>query len=205
MEESGEKEKSGENSGENSRAGIVEAGTQAPDFTLPSTAGEEFTLSKRRGRNVVLAFYPGDWTPVCTGQLGIYNEMHDIFGQLEAEVVGISVDSIASHSAWAKEKRMRLALLADFEPKGAVAKSYGAYDDEHGTAARALFVIDKNGTIIWSYLSGYQVDPGADGILRALERIQRHEGSEGEEQEGNREEKQERNKEERRKQNAQPA
>lgn len=161
----------------NRRAGEpLPAGATAPDFTLPSSPGQQVSLANFRGRPVVLAFYPADWSPVCGDQLALYSELRDEFERLGAEVVGISVDGPWCHAAYAEARRLRLTLLADFEPKGEVSRSYGVYNRQEGTSGRALFVIDGDGTIRWSYLSPDEVNPGADGILEALEGLQAQAG-----------------------------
>jgi peroxiredoxin len=148
------------------------AGTAAPDFTLSSSPRQQVSLADFRGRPVVLAFYPADWSPVCGDQLALYSELRDEFDRLGAEVVGISVDGPWCHAAYTEARRLRLTLLADFEPKGAVSRRYGVYNQFEGTSGRALFVIDGDGTIRWSYRSPDEVNPGADGILEALEGLQ---------------------------------
>jgi peroxiredoxin len=150
------------------RGGLA-AGTTAPDFSLPSTPGQKVSLSEFRGRPVILAFYPADWSPVCGDQMALYNEMLDEFRRFNAELIGISVDGIWCHLAFAQERKLHFPLLADFEPKGEVARRYDVYREHEGVSERALFVIDAAGTIQWSYVSPIGVNPGADGILRALE------------------------------------
>jgi peroxiredoxin len=152
-------------------AEILNAGVAAPDFKLHVTPDQTLSLSELRGRPVVLAFYPADWSPVCGDQMGLYNELLPEFRKFHAELLGISVDGVWSHEAFAKDRHYHFPLLADFEPKGGVARSYGAYRAEEGTSERALFVIDKNGMIAWSYCSPVAVNPGADGILEALEAL----------------------------------
>jgi peroxiredoxin len=147
----------------------LKAGVSAPDFSLPSTPDQKVSLSEFRGQPVVLVFYPADWSPVCSDQLGLYNELHSEFSEYNAAVIGISVDGVWCHNAFSKDRKLHLPLLADFEPKGAVAKLYGVYDESIGEAQRALFVIDAEGFIRWSYVSPMGVNPGADGILKALE------------------------------------
>ncbi|HJR33831.1 MAG TPA: redoxin domain-containing protein [Gemmatimonadales bacterium] len=147
-------------------------GTTAPDFTLPSSPRQPVSLADFRGRLVVLAFYPADWSPVCGDQLALYSSLRDEFERLGAEVLGISVDGPWCHAAYTEARRLRLTLLADFEPKGEVSRRYGVYDEAEGTSGRALFVIDGDGTIRWSYRSPDEVNPGADGILEALEGLQ---------------------------------
>jgi peroxiredoxin len=128
-------------------------------------------LSDFRGQPVILAFYPADWSPVCGDQLGLYNEVLGEFQRHGAELVGISVDGPWSHVAFSEQRHLHFPLLADFEPKGAVARQYGVYSGEHGLSSRALFVIDPEGMVHWSYLSPIGVNPGADGILAALESL----------------------------------
>lgn len=153
------------------RAGILEAGTPAPDFTLRSTPDEKVSLSQLRGRPVILAFYPADWSPVCGDEMALFNAVLPDFQELGAEMIGISVDGVWCHAAFARARNLHFPLLADFEPKGEVARKYGAYREKDGTSERALFVIDDKGTIAWSYLSPIGVNPGADGVLRALESL----------------------------------
>jgi peroxiredoxin len=150
---------------------ILAAGTTAPDFSLHVTPDQKLSLKELRGRPVVLAFYPADWSPVCGDQMALYNEVLSEFHKFGAEILGISVDGSWCHEAFTKHRHLHFPLLADFEPKGAVAKSYGAYRSEDGFCERALFVIDKNGVIAWSYCSPVAVNPGADGILDALEKL----------------------------------
>jgi peroxiredoxin len=152
-------------------AEILTPGTAAPEFHLPVTPDQKLALSELRGRPVILAFYPADWSPVCGDQMGLYNELLPEFQKHGAELLGISVDGAWCHEAFAKDRGYHFPLLADFEPKGEVARAYGAYRDENGFSERALFVIDKDGTIVWSYLSPIGVNPGADGILEALENL----------------------------------
>lgn len=151
---------------------ILQSGTKAPDFTLNNGTQGTLSLSELRGKNVILAFYPADWSPTCGDQLALYNEVLPMFEDLNAQLLGISVDGKWSHKAYAEDRGYRFPLLSDFEPKGAVAREYGAYNSESGQADRALFVLDKDGVIRWSYLSPRNVNPGADGILTALEEIE---------------------------------
>ena len=151
-------------------ATILPAGTQAPNFTLNAAPDRSMTLTELRGKPVVLAFYPADWSPVCGDQMALYNEILPEFREQGAELLGISVDSAWCHRAFADARKLRFPLLADFEPKGEVSRAYGAYDNS-GVSQRALFVIDASGVIRWSYLSPMGVNPGADGILAALERL----------------------------------
>ena len=126
-------------------------------------------LSEFRGQPVILAFYPEDWSPVCSDQLALYQAVLPEFRKFNAELMGISVDSVWSHLVFAKDRNLHFPLLSDFEPKGEVARIYQVYRAKEGTTERALFVIDADGIIRWSYVSPVGVNPGADGILRALE------------------------------------
>jgi peroxiredoxin len=150
---------------------ILAAGTPAPDFSLHTTPDQLVSLSDVRGQPVILAFYPADWSPVCGDQLAVYNEILPAFHEHRATLIGISVDGIWCHLAFAEERKYHFPLLSDFEPKGAVARLYGAYREHDGTSERALFVIDSDGIIRWSYLSPVGVNPGADGILDALDAL----------------------------------
>jgi peroxiredoxin len=143
-----------------------------PDFTLPSTPDQSVSLSEFRGQPIVLVFYPEDWSPVCSDQLALYQELLPEFQQLNAELVGISVDGIWSHLAFAKDRNLHFPLLADFEPKGEVSRGYQVYRSSDGTSERALYVIDARGIVHWSYVSPVGINPGADGILRALEELE---------------------------------
>jgi len=151
------------------RATPLQPGAEAPDFELPSTPDQKVSLSEFRGQPVILAFYPEDWSPVCSDQLGLYQAVLPEFQKFNAELMGISVDSAWSHLAFAKDRNLHFPLLSDFEPKGEVARTYQVYRAKEGTTERALFVIDADGIIRWSYVSPVGVNPGADGILRALE------------------------------------
>jgi peroxiredoxin len=150
---------------------VLAVGTAAPEFSLHVTPDQTLSLSELRGKPVVLAFYPADWSPVCGDELSIFNEILPDLLKYEAKLIGISVDGAWCHDAFAKHKHLHFPLLSDFEPKGRVARSYGAYRETDGVCERALFVIDKDGTIAWSYCSPVAVNPGADGILRALEAL----------------------------------
>ena len=150
---------------------ILQPGTPAPAFTLHSTPDQTVSLTDFRGQPLILAFYPADWSPVCGDQMTLYNEILPQFRQHNAALLGISVDGAWCHGAFAANRRLHFPLLADFEPKGAMATSYGAYRPKEGVSERALFLIDGQGTIQWSYLSPIGVNPGADGILEALESL----------------------------------
>jgi peroxiredoxin len=138
---------------------------------LPSAPDRTVTLRELRGRPVILAFYPADWSPVCGDQMTLYNEVLAEFQRYDAALLGISVDGVWCHAAFARDRNLHFPLLSDFEPKGAVARRYGAYREGDGLTERALFVIDGDGIIRWSYVSPLTVNPGADGILAALESL----------------------------------
>jgi peroxiredoxin len=154
---------------------ILLAKTTAPDFSLHVTPDQKLALSELRGKPVILAFYPADWSPVCGDQMALYNEILPEFQKFGAVLLGVSVDGVWCHEAFAKDRRLQFPLAADFEPKGEVAKAYGAYRSEDGVCERALFVIDRKGMIAWSYLSPIALNPGADGILEALENLPKKE------------------------------
>jgi peroxiredoxin len=154
---------------------VLAPGTRAPDFNLPVTPDQKLSLHELNGQPVILAFYPADFSPVCGDQMALYNEVLPEFQKFGAELMGISVDGTWCHRAFAENRHLHFPLLADFEPKGAVSRSYGAYRTEDGFSERALFVIDKNGIITWSYCSPVAVNPGADGILEALEGLNQQE------------------------------
>ena len=153
------------------RAAALGSGTTAPEFTLKTTADQAVSLSDFRGQPVVLAFYPADWSPVCGDQMTLYNEVLPEFQKLGAELMGISVDGVWCHAAFARDRKLHFPLLSDFEPKGEIARRYGVYRQGDGVSERALFVIDANGVIFWSYVSPIGVNPGANGVLSALEEL----------------------------------
>lgn len=150
----------------------LQPGTRAPEFTLRTTPDQAISLSDFRGRPVILAFYPADWSLVCSDQMALYNEILPEFRRHHAELLGISVDGVWCHAAFTTQRKLHFPLLADFEPKGAVARAYGVYRASDGFTERALFVIDGDGIIRWSYVSPVGVNPGAEGILSALEALQ---------------------------------
>ncbi|MCW3843155.1 redoxin domain-containing protein [Micromonospora yasonensis] len=151
--------------------GLITPGRPAPGFTLPATPdGREVGPGQFRGRPVVLAFYPADFTPVCGEQMTLYQAAMPELERYGAVLLGISVDSVDTHRAFAQSQGVEFPLLADDEPRGEVARRYGAHTPR-GEAARALVVIDPEGTVAWSYLSPMDVNPGVDGILDALERL----------------------------------
>ena len=154
---------------------ILAAGTPAPPFTLNVTPDQKLSLAEIAGRRVILAFYPADWSPVCGDQMTLYNHVLGEFRRRGAELLGLSVDGAWCHQAFARDRNLHFPLLSDFEPKGAVSRAYGAYRQDVGESARALFIVDEAGVIAWSHLSPVAVNPGADGILDALDRMQSQE------------------------------
>ncbi len=150
---------------------VLKPGEKAPDFTLQSGLDDTITLSELKGNPVILAFYPADWSPVCGDQIVLYNEILSEFKAHNATLLGVSVDGAWCHAAYVKNGNLNFPLLADFEPKGKVAREYGVYRDQDGLSERALFVIDSEGVIRWSFVSPMGTNPGADGILSALKAL----------------------------------
>jgi peroxiredoxin len=148
---------------------MIEAGEQAPDFTLPDHRGKQVSLSDFRGRKLMLVFYPADFSPVCSDQLSIYQE---VLGQVEeagVQLLGISVDSSWTHNAFRKKLGIEIPLLADFHPKGEVSSRYGAYIEDFGIANRSLVLIDEEGVVRWVHESPSVTEiPGANLIFDAL-------------------------------------
>jgi peroxiredoxin (alkyl hydroperoxide reductase subunit C) len=148
------------------------AGDEAPDFSLQSNSGEPVRLSDLRGRPVVLVFYPEDDSSVCSSQLALYNEAYRMFEEHDAQLLGISVDDLVSHQAFADSLSLQFPLLADDDPPGETASAYGVFDEVDQVAERALFVLDAEGIIRWRYVAPRGVNPGANGILEALESLE---------------------------------
>jgi peroxiredoxin (alkyl hydroperoxide reductase subunit C) len=147
-------------------------GARAPELGAPATPdGRALGLAELRGSPLVLVFYPGDFTPVCTGELGLFNELLPELEGFGARVVGLSCDSLWAHIAYAQELNLRIPLASDFHPKGEVSRRYQVYRDDIGTSERALYVVDGAGVIFWSHVSPIELNPGADGVLDALERL----------------------------------
>jgi peroxiredoxin len=146
-------------------------GAKAPDFTLRTTPDQTVSLSELRGNPVVLVFYPADWSPVCTDELAVFNQLLPELERFDAHVLGISVDGIWCHTAFADARNLNFSLLSDFEPKGEVSKAYGVYRSKEGTSQRANFVIDADGVIAWNEVSPVGINPGAGGVLQALETL----------------------------------
>ena len=158
---------------EPSRAYALQKGAVAPSIVLPASGSAIWDLQDYRGRAVVIVFYPADWEPVSTDQLRYYNEVLPHVRSLNAELIGVSVDSVWCHEAFTRAERLRFRLLSDAQPRGAVARAYGVYKPREGRSARALFVIDAAGIISWSYVAPPEVNPGVDGMMTALERLVR--------------------------------
>jgi peroxiredoxin len=147
-------------------------GTAAPELDIPATPdGNRIKLADQRGSPAVLVFYPGDFTPVCTGELGLFNELLPELQSFGAKVFAISCDSLSSHIAYSKELNLRIPLLSDFHPKGEVCRRFDVYREDIGTAERALFVLEGDGRVFWSHVSPIEINPGADGVLAALEQL----------------------------------
>ena len=164
-----------------SQSSVLQPGTSAPDFTLNATPDQLLSLKDCLGKPFILAFYPADFSPVCGDEMTLYNEILPEFKRYKAEILGISVDGPWCHLAFSKDRNLHFPLLSDFEPKGEVARKYGAYDNNKGVCERALFVIDETGIIRWSYLSPIGVNPGAEGVLDALEAINSSSSTKGQE------------------------
>ena len=151
---------------------MIEPGTKAPEFTLPDHRGNEVSLADLRGRKVVLAFYPNDFSPVCSDQLSVYQE---VLGQIEAagaQLIGVSTDGSWAHNAFRKQLGLELTLLSDFHPKGEVSRAYGAYLEEWGTPNRSLVLIDEQGIVRWVHAEPTPLTiPGANLIFDALESV----------------------------------
>jgi peroxiredoxin len=150
---------------------MIEPGTAAPEFTLPDQDGAQVSLSDFSGRTVVLVFYPADFSPVCTDQLSVYQEVLPQFEERGATLVGISVDGAFCHKAFQEHLGVSIPLLADFHPKGEVARSYGVWSDEHGLSERALVVVGPDGKVVWAYQSPMLEVPGANLIFDALDQF----------------------------------
>jgi peroxiredoxin len=150
----------------------LKPGTKAPDFTLHSTPDETLSLAELHGHPVVLLFYPADWSPVCGDEVSLFNEVLPELAKHNASLVGISVDGVWCHAAFAAARHLHFPLLADFEPKGEVARRYDVYRAADGISERALYVIDADGIVQWSHVSPVGINPGADGVLSALDSLE---------------------------------
>jgi len=143
-------------------------GRHAPDFTLPRSLYQAFSLRDVQGSPLVLAFYPGDWEPVSDEQLRLYQEYLAEVRRFDATLVAVSVDSVWSHIRFAKALGLTFPILSDFQPKGRVSRAYHVYREEEGRSGRALFVIDPEGIVRWSRVLPNNLNPGVEGILGAL-------------------------------------
>lgn len=153
-------------------------GQPAPDFALPDANGRTVRLSDYRGRRVLLAFYPLDWSPGCSRQLDLYQNELDEFRRRGVEVVGISVDSLYSHGAWAAVRGLSFPLLADFQPKGEVARAYQVWRDGDGFSERALYLVDENGIIRFAHVSPrIEHVPDIYELFEALDGLDRREAA----------------------------
>src|SRR4051794_13631669 len=148
---------------------MIEPGTPAPDFALPDQDGNIVKLEDLRGRTTVLVFYPLDFSPVCTDQLNVYQEVLSDLEEKGATLIGISIDSAFAHKAFQAHLGVTIPLLADFHPKGEVAREYGVFNEKHGVTDRALVMIGPDGKVLWSYKSPSPLEiPGANLIFDAL-------------------------------------
>jgi peroxiredoxin len=149
---------------------VIEPGEPAPDFTLPDQDGKRVSLTELRGRSVLLVFYPSDFSPVCTDQLSVYQQALPQLAERDLHLLGISVDGAFCHRAFREHLGVTIPLLADFHPKGAVARAYGVWSEEYGVAGRALVLVGPDGIVRWSYRSPPLEVPGVDLILEAAGR-----------------------------------
>jgi peroxiredoxin (alkyl hydroperoxide reductase subunit C) len=148
---------------------MIAVGEPAPDFTLRNQDGEKVSLADFKGRKVLLVFYPLDFSPVCSDQLSIYQEVKPEISEKGVELIGISIDSAYAHKAFQEKLGIDTTLLSDFEPKGEVARAYGSYIDGAGIANRTLVLVDAEGTVAWTYESPNPGEfPGANVIFDAL-------------------------------------
>jgi peroxiredoxin len=147
---------------------MIEAGASAPDFTLRDQDGHKVSLSDFRGETVVLVFYPLDFSPTCSDQLSVYQEVLPEFAERGAKLVGISVDSAFCHHAFRQHLHLEIPLLSDFHPKGEVAQAYGVFNDRYGSASRALVIVDPEGRVKWAHQGPPLEVPGANLIFDAL-------------------------------------
>ena len=148
---------------------MIAVGEPAPDFKLRDQDGEEVSRSDYEGRKLLLVFYPGDFSPVCSDQLSVYQEVKPQLAEAGVELVGISVDSFFAHKAFQQQLGIDTTLLSDFEPKGEVARAYGSYVEGPGFANRPLVLVDENGVVAWTHESPSPGEfPAADVLLVAL-------------------------------------
>jgi peroxiredoxin len=157
--------------GVNGRLAPLPVGTRAPDFSLPHTPHAQVALHGLRGTPIVVVFYPLDWEPVSREQLRLYQDYSDDFARFGAQMLGISTDHVYSHDAFARDAQLRFPLLADFQPRGQVARHYGVFREAHGVSARALFVLDSQRVIRFSKAYPDLLNPGVDELLTTLETL----------------------------------
>lgn len=150
----------------------IAVGQRAPDFALPNQDKKEVKLSEFAGKkNVVLVFYPLDWSPVCTNEHACFvNDMKQ-FETLDAEVLGVSVDSVWSHKAFADKMGIKYSLLADFHPKGAMSEKYGTYLGDKGITGRAVIIVNKSGNVAWMKNYDIPVVPDLKEVAAALSQV----------------------------------
>jgi peroxiredoxin len=148
---------------------VIEAGERAPDFTLPDQDGHQVALADLRGHTVVLVFYPADFSPVCSDQLSVYQEVLGELERRDVRLLGISVDGAFCHKAFQSQLNLSIPLLADFHPKGEVARAYGVWSESYGVSGRALVMIAPDGTVEWAHRASPLEVPGANLIFDALE------------------------------------
>jgi peroxiredoxin len=149
---------------------MIEPGQPAPDFELRDQDGSKVTLEDLKGHTTLLVFYPLDFSPVCTDQLSVYEQVVGEIERNEGKLIGISVDSAFTHKAFQTQLDVTIPLLADFHPKGEVARAYGVFNEERGTARRALVIVGPDGDVLWSYEAPSPLEiPGTELILEALE------------------------------------
>ena len=147
----------------------IAVGQAAPEFALKDQSQKEVKLSDFAGKkNVVLVFYPLDWSPTCTNEHACFvNDMKQ-FETLDAEVLGVSVDSVWSHKAYAEKMGIKYSLLADFHPKGAMSEKYGVYMSDRGITGRSIIIIDKAGKVAWVKNYDIPVVPDVKEVATAL-------------------------------------
>jgi peroxiredoxin len=151
---------------------VIEVGEKAPDFTLSDQDRGEVSLGDFRGTKLMLVFYPADFSPTCSDQLSIYQEVLAEIEDAGVKLLGVSVDSSESHRAFREKLGLEMPLLADFHPKGEVSRSYGVYVEDYGVANRCLVLIDEEGVVRWTYESPSITEvPGANLIFDALDEV----------------------------------
>ncbi|HEY1678804.1 MAG TPA: peroxiredoxin [Candidatus Sulfotelmatobacter sp.] len=144
-------------------------GAPAPEFTLKDQNQQEVSLANFRGKKrVVIIFYPLDWSPVCTKEHACLVSDMKRFEQLDAQVLGLSVDSVWSHKAYAEKMGIQYPLLADFQPRGAVASKYGVFLEDKGITGRAVSIVDREGKLAWHKNYDIPTVPPVDEIATAL-------------------------------------